>query len=479
MSDDGAMPQAELDEETLIRQMSAAAVEFGWNRFPPPGPALDVADEPVRRWEPPTTNDEDEDALGILPTLGCGFAFQRMAAKARLRELPDPLRRIVGKLRTDVLRLQVLDQIEARVEHEAIEACVHKNVMGWVGDLSATPYVPAIRRRQILRLLASKREFVQGAQELVTETLRQGHVHHVWRTWPRPLPRRLPVTKLSASGIVTVESWAGLGAETLPETAPEGLLVLLARRVWRPHRGQQGSRRNERSLGWILHAGAQASTFTLALMATAPEGLRWEVCELDNVGEPLSIPWIRWRSHELPAKADAAAIELKPFKVAFVHVPPPGSNANQLRNRAKDLASPPHEDEQRRLPDVGRLGPRKWKTKLRASLKEAIKSLHTPGELFLLLPTATRTNEIKNGRVEWRYQSDASLLEGVRELLLGEGLTIDVDVAVCESNPVRQPFFGFDRCPWRLIIARRSRGEHHVETDEELEELLGVLEDQL
>lgn len=470
----------ESETDRLIRLVSDAAVEFGWNHFPVPGPALDLGDEPVRRWEPPATNDDDEDVLDILPEPASEFAFQHAKVKARLRELPEPLHGIVRKVRTDFLRLTALDRIEARIVHEAMEAGVHKSVVAWAGAIDTTWHIPAIRRRQILRSLAGDHDFVRHVRDLVTETLEQGHVHHVWRDWPRPLPKMLPATKLPSKGSVTVESWVGLGAETLPETAPEGLLVLIARRVWRPYRGQRGVRREERSLGWILHAGALASTFTLALMATAPAGLGWDICELDTVGEPLSIPWIRWRSHELPTKSGAADMKLEPFRVAFLHVPPPGVHANQIRNRAKDLAAPPHEEQQRRLPDLGRLGPRKWRKELRAHIKAVFKSLHISAELFLLLPRAVRTTRPKNGQIEWCYQFDAGLLEGLRELLREEGFVVEVDVEVIEKNPVRQPFFGFERCPWTLIIARRpGPAEEGFEDDHDIEEILRGLEDEL
>ncbi len=467
------------ETDRLIRLATDVAVELGLNHFPRPGPAFDLDDEPVRRWVPPTTNEDDEAVLDILPDPPNEFAFQHTEVKARLRELPEPLHGIVRKLRTDFLRLQVLDRIEARIVHEAMEAGVHKSVIAWAGAIDTTWHIPAIRRHQILRSLAGNPKFVQEVKDLVSDTLKQGHVHHVWRSWPRPLPKRLPVTKLPSKGSVTVESWVGLGAESLTETAPEGLLVLLARRVWRPYRGQGGVRREERSLGWILHAGALASTFTLALIATAPAGLGWDICELDTAGEPLSIPWIRWRSHELPTKSGAADMKLEPFKVAFLHVPPPGVHANQIRNRAKDLAAPPHEEQQRRLPDLGRLGPRKWRKELRAHIKEVIKSLDISGELFLLLPTATRTTETKGGRVEWRYEPDGGLLVGVRDLLLEEGLAIEVDVEVVERNPVRQAFFAFNRCPWTLIIARRPRPEDEFEDDSDIEAILRGLEDEL
>jgi hypothetical protein len=480
MSDEPACPGSDDDDflDSLDEAAQAEAVASGLHRLPEGEDAFDIMGTPLRVWQPSTTNEDDEDVLDILPEPPSEFAFQHLETKARVGELPDSLRHIVGKLRTDFLRFIALDWIEARIEHQAIEAGAHKQLVGWAGDLKTTWYVPAIWRRRILRSLAADPNFVRDLRALVTTTVEQAHEQRVWRSWPRPLPNRLPQTRLLASGAVTVESWVGFGTETLPETAPEGLLVLLARRMWRPHRGATVVRRKERTVGWALHVGAMGSTFTLALMATAPKGVRWDVCEVDVIGEPLSLPWVWWRSHEVPTKADVPKLE--PFKVAFVHVPPPGLNGNQIRNRAKDLVAPPHEDAQRRLADPGRLGPRKWKRELRATLKKVIKSLHISGELFLLLPRAVRTTEIKNGHVEWRYQPEAGLLEGVRELLLEEGLAIEVDVEVVEKNPVRQPFFGFERCPWTLIIARRPRADEDVfEEDHDIEAILRDLEDVL
>lgn len=483
MSEGAACPGSEDDDflDMLDEAAQAEAVASGLHRLPEGEDAFDIMGPPLRVWEPSITNDDDEDVLDILPEPPSEFAFQHMETKARLGELPDSIRHIVGTLRTDFLRFVALDWIEARIEHEAMAAGAHKQAVGWAGDLETTWYVPAIWRHRILRSLAGNQEFVRDLRALVTTAIEQSHQHRVWRSWPRPLPKRLPVTRLPASGFVNVESWVGLGTETLPETSPEGLLVLLARRMWRAHRGTTNVCRKRRSVGSALHVGAMGSTFTLALIATAPKGLRWDVCEVDTIGEPLSIPWVKWRSNARPETRDVALMKLKPYRVALIHVPPPGVNANQIRNRMKDLLPDADNVEaQRSLRDIGRLGPRKWKKELRKTVKAVTKLLDPSAELFLLLPRAVRTTRPKDRHVEWCYQPDAGLLGSVRELLLHEGLSIEVDVEVTERNPMRQPFFGFERCPWSLIIARRPRPEEDVfEDDGDIEAILRDLEEEL
>lgn len=462
------------EREDLANLARAEAIRSGLIRLPLPTSALDLEGEPTSRWTPSTTNDLDEAVLTVLPRAGSPYAFEHQLAKAQLRELPQSLRAIVGRLRTDTLRLQVLEWVEARIESEAIEASNFKVGRGWSGSLQTTAYVPAIWRRRILRALAASPEFVRDLRQNVEDAIADAHDMRSWSDWPRPLPAAVPTATLPSSGAIVVDSWVGLGSETLPEAAPEALLMTLARRAWRPYR-HAAQARGRKVVGWALHWGAMAGSFGIALMATAPLGFRWNLSEIDTIGSPRSLPWVRWRSDRLPTSHDLPT--LRPYRFALVHVPPPGDGANQIRNRLKDLGT--HEDMQRRLQDVGRLGPHKWRRAVARSIKEVMSSLDPQGELALLLPTAQRVNQGTTGTNGWGYEHDASLLEGLTKILESGGLQAVVDIEVTEKNAVSVPFFGLARCPWRLLIARPHRQpdlEDDQESREDLEDLLRSLE---
>jgi hypothetical protein len=203
------------------------------------------------------------------------------------------------------------------------------------------------------------------------------------------------------------------------------------------------------------------------LRATAPKGLTLAIDEVDTVGQPLSRSWPGHRYTSLSATRAA-------YDLIVVHVPPPASGANHLRNRYKNLAAV---STRAGRVDVGRLGPRKWTKRVWRLHLEVLPKLKSDADLVLVLPMATRVAPLVDGYPYWSYEPSPCLLDGVDAMLGTSGLGTVFDLVVVDKNPVAQPFFCERRCPWRVIGLNRSLDRQAV--PEYVDELFASLEDDL
>jgi hypothetical protein len=420
--------------------------------------------------------------------------LERRNVRRQVRLLPAGLGKIVRSARKEDLALELLGEIEVRLEVAAAGLMkAFKNPL--TGEHAK--YIPAVHRRRLLARLGQDRSFVAGLAGRSNAERRDAHLQRVYRDWPRALPCNVAKIPVPSSGIWVVDSAMGLGTATHLEAKPEGWAVAVAQRFW--------TRRNcgtddvslegdDHGLMRVLDHGAGPSTMTLALWATAPEWLKVvdeiregegpdeptgertvdghtislgaapievhapvEVHEVDTIGAMASLPWVTWRSHTLPTKADLERKPLEPpstdrapydYDLVVLQVPPPAEGANHLRNIYKGIGDAAN----RHLADIGRYGPKRWREALPRLLQAVLARVADSGEAALLLPLGVRTGRC--GR--FGYRTHPELLAGVDHIIREAGLVVMSDTEVIERNPLAQPFVGTARCPWRSIIARRE-----------------------
>ncbi len=411
-----------------------------------PPAALPTVGEPIDFWVPPSGHlgaDWDREVGSVVGRILLGggdstCGFERTLLKARLTELPQALWGTVRRLQKPFLALQVLDFIEAHVcdlarKDGAFVVASSPNLPGsrW--------YVPAIHRRQYLKCLGGDPAFVAGIATRVRAAIRLAHEAAVFASWPHHLPKDLPACQPNPHGLWLCASWLGLAQRSIAEDLPEAALVGTSQRLWD---GLPPSKRPAQ----VLHWGALSSNLTVALMGTRPRSARrLHVHEVETLGQPQALSWVRSRSHELPAQPET-------FEAIVCHLPPPGDGANQWRNRYKDLGT--FGDAERHLPDMGRLGPRKWKKARRRLLTDLAKRLGPAAELVVFHPVAVRTVEVESGI--WGYKPARELADGLPEDLEALDLEVIADILIEELNPVFVAPFGTSRCTWRCVIVRHA-----------------------
>jgi len=411
----------------------------------------------VERWEPPALPLDIE-----LQHLLGGISLDVMPAPTevpsdraiagRIRRLPSPLRNLFKNLKDHGHRSTLIDAIASGVrERVGLENTKYVDVPG---DIFKTAYVPEVHRRAALARMAKDAQFLASLRREITRVKHDGHLINTYGGPPR-LASQLPVSQIPRIGPWKAESWLGLATSSLPESLPEEVVVALAQRAWRRFRNWG---RHRRPAGRVLHWGALNGTFAFALQALAPRGVTLVIDEVDTVGQEQSRSWKGPRSSALHENQ-------RDYDLIVMHVPPPGSGANQLRNHYKDLASPTKHE--RSVEDMGRRGPRKWRRALQRLLTDLAPRLKADGELCLILPTSVRVAPQILGYPQWGYEPSAELLAGIVEPLINTGLTPIVDLEVDEVNPLEQPFFRARRCPWRLVILSRNTGSGMAEEDEQ------------
>jgi hypothetical protein len=408
--------------------------------------ALPVEDGPFDFWMPPHGHagaDWDREVGGpvdriLLSGRESTNCFDRALLKSRISELSQPLRALVRKIQRPFLARQVLDWVEGHLNALAHKdgAFVNASSLNLPGSRW---YIPAIHRRRYLKAFASNRSWVEEAQAKVRDAITLAHETSVFASWPRPLPTGLPSSSCPSHGTWQCESWLGLSQRSIAEDLPEGALLGTAQRLWA---GLSASMRPSH----VLHWGALASTLTLALMATRPGlGKPLHLHEVETLGQPQDLPWIRGRSQQVP-------VEPKTFDGIVCHLPPPGDGANQWRNRYKDLGTVG--DSERSCRDIGRLGPKKWKKARRRLLADLAQRLGPAAELVVFHPVAVRTVEVESGI--WGYKPARELADGLPEDLEALDLEVIADILIEELNPVFVAPFGTSRCTWRCVIARHD-----------------------
>jgi hypothetical protein len=412
-------------------------------------PAVDA--EP---WAPPPREPivDIEEAVGspvdgLLPDEESEFAepaFASVRERELVRGYPPRIRAAFRGVRSARLRSKLVRLVEDELLRRAKAAgCVRE--MAVPGEVSKR-YVPGIHRRRLLGRLASDGASVARLRNVASRDKRACHLVALFGS-PSALPVDLPDCRPpSRGGKWRADSWLGLASSSMVESAPEGVLVGVAQRFWRSWR----SRRPPVVLNW----GAGPSTFALALMATAPRGMTAHIVEVDTVGQPQGIPWVKYRAARVP---DAP----RSYDLILAHVPPPALGANHVRNSYKDVPHAAAHESQTHASDIGRLGPRKWCERA-ARLVRQVAALARPGaEVVMLLPLAVRTTARagESARVEWRYEPAPEHADRVVAALKACGMAVILDLAVEELNPVPQPFFAARRCPWRCVVARPRRAD--------------------
>lgn len=439
-------------------ELSEAAFETALEEALGPGFNTDTEDElktrlsldapAIKPWTPPYSEALELERLFGGPARGLMLDEDERHdehTSQRLRRLPAALRGILRSLKSDYRKRELLQRIEQTARARANRSLFREVEIP--GVLETEYYLPEIHRRAELERLASDPAFRRDLEEHLATIKEQGHLVRLFASWPRPLPQ-FPDCPVSMASLWETESWMGLADSAMPESLPEEAVVALAQRAW--HRLAHGRRY---TLGTpeprLLHWGALNSTFTIALMACAPGPWTASVDEIDTVGQPQSIPWVRSR---LPTLTQPG-----PYDYAIVHLPPPGEGANNFRNRYKNLPSPVVDELS--LADLGRLGPRKWRKRARTLLKEIVAHLSASAEVALIVPTSVRIIERAGRYPRWAYEKRESLAEGFGVLLESLGWRLQQKIDIVEINPLQQPLFETRRCTWQLILAERANEE--------------------
>lgn len=410
----------------------------------PTGPALERYMPPPLPFDVEMDHLVGGDVLTILPSNPQDRGTRDLDRE--ILRLPRSLGSIVRSLKNGHHRCELAGFIE-RAVRKAVPPDATSDVEV-PGAIYKTSYVLEIHRRAALTKLAADAAFITDLKSRVDLIKRQGHLVNTYGGPPSMLPE-LPACAVPPTGTWNAESWVGLSTSSLPEAVPEEVAVAIAQRTWRGH--HLNGRARKHPVGRVLHWGALNSTLAFALVATAPRGLTLEIDEVDTVGQPRSSEWRGRRTTTLPKAGE--------YDLVVVHAPPPGEGANHIRNLYKAMNSQPEGD--LHLEDLGRRGPRKWRRGLLRLISQIMLRVKSGGELVLLLPMAVRTAPRVDGFVQWGYEPRLNLLEGVVDLLSNRGFGILADLEVVEKNPISQPFFLERRCPWRFVIASRSRCTEH------------------
>lgn len=380
---------------------------------------------------------------GVLDILAPpGESNDARSLDRKLRRLPKVLRRPIQSLHTTWHREDLFALVEKEVKIRAGLAKFEEITVP--GEIFTQAYLPEIHRRSALLAAAGDRAFVRVLEKEALRLKADGHVVRLFGSLPRSLPA-LPACPLPHGGVWGAESWLGIANSSMPESMPEEVVAALAQRTLLrcPVRGGKRNSTTRR----LLHWGALHSTLAAALIAAAPDRRDLAVYEVDTVGQTPALPCVRWRSAALPTEGS--------FDLALVHLPPPGVDANNIRNRYKDLALPTGTEVH--IEDIGRLGPRKWRRRAHKLLREVLCRVLPEGEVALVLPTSVRTVVQRGRYAEWGYAPSAELTDGITELLAQEGWQTVRDLEIVELNPQPQPYFVTRRCTWRFMLATRSQ----------------------
>lgn len=398
----------------------------------------------VERWVPPETSfDIEVDHLvggperALLPQLS-EETFEQLRERA-IRRLPPSLGSVLRPVKSALSRATLIELIDDELLERVPSTAVRE--VDVPGDLVPTRYILEIHRRAALAGLAVDDEFVARLKAKANEMTRQAHLVGAYGGPPYAYPA-LPRCIMPTTSPWMAESWLGLSGSSIPEAMPDEVAGAIAQRFWSRYPRALG---NRRPAARVLHWGALNSTLAVAFQATSP-GLAVDIHEVDTVGQPQSISWVRSRTASIPEGVD--------YDLAVVHVPPPGEGGNHFRNGYKDLPGP--RGDELHLEDIGRRGPRKWRRRLRSLIPEVASRLKPEGQLVLLLPEASRVAPRVSGFPQWGYERRPELLADLPSLLEGLGMSILVNVEVTEQNPLNQPHFVDRRCPWRFVLASSS-----------------------
>jgi hypothetical protein len=367
--------------------------------------------------------------------------WQRFEDRCYVRRLPEPLRRQLRRIHNPCLLTEPLKLVLSRVD----EIAAREELVRHVGDEAFFPrsYIPAIHLRRIHRQIMRDETLVAHVRNEVDLALEDANRDRRLEVAERGYPTRLPNCRPPATGTWVVRSELGFGLASQFEGKPEGLAVGLAQRTWdRSALGACGDREDvgldEHVHLKVLDQGSFGGMTSHALAATKPSYDMVTVYETDSIGEVTKSPFV-------VAAEDTSEADTTPCDLIVINVPPPGKDGSfQYRNRFKTPS-------QRHLFDMGNVGPKRWRSGLHRLLRVLALLLAQDGEMVLLLPESVR--------VERSYEPSPQLLDGLRELLVAQGLVITHDVEVIETRPAPQPFVGTNRPARRCVIAQHIQSE--------------------
>jgi len=367
--------------------------------------------------------------------------------------LPRSLQSEIRRLRRSYHRGQILDVLRTEIEKVAAEEHAHVRIRR-VGEPDYT-FIPADRYEDIFKKVVErpglKRRIGNAAKKLLRHENAQKTV------FPEPglrfderLPNEGPLNVYGSTRFNRVEA--------IFETLPVGVVAAVVNRIiQRPHdplEDEIGFSEDHEQDIFILswHCGL-AGLPAIVLDYKKPFGRRFNVVEVDVFNELRDREdCTSWSgNHEDASDTEgktspvlARLYEVPPgvkYDFIILDMPPPGAEAAaQLRNTYKT-------QEERRLLDPGRQGPRRWRQILKGYVERLPQLLEEDGEAILILPESIR--EARG------YRACPDLLQALRDLVQQAGLQVERDVEVVEADPIAQPFVGRSRPQRRVIVLRR------------------------
>ncbi|MEN9674452.1 MAG: hypothetical protein RIS76_348 [Verrucomicrobiota bacterium] len=401
----------------------------------------------------------------LLPPLGSTWDAEKRQQNAVIAQLPRRLQRLVRRVRQTHFRQTLLDIINVEVRCLAAAD-------GRVFQFQETAYEPSVDLRKYWSTIADNSVITRRLYDEAKTKTAQAAYDQTWFAARAP-QEFSPVKELPFDGRMEAASWAGLTTRTLPHRPPEGLLLAIAKWFWRRHGNAP-----EKSL-LVLDWGAGNSPFSRALVVTNPSVVpadvsdmtfevetakkvhgerRWIaetettdgiwVDEVEMMGEPSEVPIVRHRY--------AASASSDRYDLLLVQLPPPCVARGGHRDWHKDRGS--SEVARVLLPDLGRLGPRRWKASVTRILPTLCSAMADAGDIVVLVPLfCVGTTE------------PLEATESVVAAVTGAGLTTSRMVKVTQPSSAE--------C-WMCLVASQSGVEarHDAYLDEDPTSLLRELE---
>lgn len=346
-----------------------------------------------------------------------------------LRLLPRSLSAGIGRLHGSQLVGEVLDAVKDELLARLHGAPLTPVEEGRGPSIAPWQRAPMCRVRHALSTMGRDKSLA-GRVTRAGQSAR--HNHHVWRFYseiPRDIPATLPHVLPPKNGPWFAQADLGLGCSTYLEAMPDAVSSWIAQGVIRG-----------RARATVLHIGAGPSGIAAAIDVLAPKRTRFRVHEVDPAG-----PEVSFRDpDEAPYRCLVSRSRVIPtdvrFRVVVLHAASP-AGPGAVRHR--DHYGPKHG-----LLDNGRMAYRNWLPATLADTLLAIGRVMVGGYLILYLPLGIRMPDkylVEHGALDWF------------NYVLGQmPLAVLRSQTVVEVSPARQPFVGTQRCPWQVIVARKT-----------------------